>query len=296
MSHKQARLFPRTEEIFDPLHLQAVVPRRHAHVTYGVAHPPGIGIFVACILKPPDFPQGRQREEGDHELGVPRVEQDEIRLEFRNGVLLAGLDRSLHFLLQRNGNGDDGNPFAVQFPDNVRRERLLQEFAGPAHGADLASFFAYEFTNAAEGRDACPTPESQAAKNTENAAVSVLRTLAGRARRPRCIDIGAGRKTDRLVSFLAENGGNGAVLHCHVVDAGGHPDFDSLGFQEGPDDGFHRGHVIKRRVRMSGKLDVAVEGVGVRQLEEIAPSHGEHLFGGGETAVVAHDPAHEPRA
>jgi hypothetical protein len=43
-------------------------------------------------------------------------------------------------------------------------------------------------------------------------------------------------------------------------------------------------------VAVPRKFDVAVQAVLVDQLEDLAPSHGDHLFGGRETAIVSHDP------
>jgi hypothetical protein len=41
------------------------------------------------------------------------------------------------------------------------------------------------------------------------------------------------------------------------------------------------------------KFNVSVKRIPIDELKELAPTHGDHLFRGGEAAIVAHDPPDE---
>jgi len=159
VANEQSCLFAGTEKIVDALHLQCVVPGRHPDVPDGVTDPSRVRVFIARMFAPGNPAQCLERNERGHEFRMTSIEENDVFLEFRQRILLTGLDREAPLCLSGGRKWDNRNTGLFEPSDNLIGKRFLEKLARPAHRSDLISLPADQLLNAGLCRHADPAPK-----------------------------------------------------------------------------------------------------------------------------------------
>ena len=291
MPHQKPCFFSAAEEVLHSLDFQTVISGRHADIANRIAFPTGIGILIPGILKTRNLSKRIQWKKRCHELGMARVQEDDIPFEFRKCILLTTLEGEFSFQNLGLRKRNDHHTRLVQFSEDLGRQRLFQEFAGTAHGAERIPPPAYHFFHTGLAGQAHPSAEGVTSQDTHHTAVAVfIAVCRGPCRSGRVYEHIAFH-AERFVSLFAGHCRDSALFHIHVRHPGLTQDLYPFAKEELFDQGLHFSHIVKRSVMVARKLHIAMKTVLIGQAKKFTAAHGLQLLGGCEPAVVSHDPA-----
>ena len=139
------------------------------------------------------------------------------------------------------------------------------------------------------GRNADPPAESRTTEDTHGTAVSILAALARGAGCAGRVDKSIPDEMNLFFSPFSPQGLNPAFFHLHLIDTGRKMDLNPFSQEKSFHHRLHGGDIIQGGMRMTGEFNPAMKTILIDQMEDFPTSHGDHLLGGAEAAVVAHD-------